>query len=233
MCVRAGYFGRRVRSEWFHRSIHGAEFFGGRSIIVDRFHRRHPTRHDNLLRRHRLVVRADGRDPAPQEILGQRLSRQLGLPAGADRRQPLCDHRRRRSPGSGRDLRVVPRRYADRSRSRPDLRADRPGLRRPGQRLPLRAHRLERRQRRRPAGGREGQPAVGIAAAAGGDGGARHRQAADRRYGVGRGHRQAGFAAGFHHQQGVQSAPSNCRARSGRSGAAIRTTRSRWTCRMA
>ena len=139
---------------------------GGRADDFDTstsvLRRIHTPRHDDLLRRHRIVVRADGRDPAPQEILGQRLSRQLGLPAGADRRQSLCDHRRRRCPGSGRDLRVVPRRYADRSRPRPDLRADRPGLRRPGQRLPLRAHRLERRQRRRPADGGEVQPDVGM-----------------------------------------------------------------------
>ena len=120
-------------------TIHGVEFFGGRSIIVDRSPPLNTSGHDDLLWRHRTVVRADGRGPAQQEILGQRLSCQLGLPAGADRRQSLCGYRRRRFPGSGRDLRVVPRRYADRSRFRTTAprSSGRPiRVRRPGQRLP-------------------------------------------------------------------------------------------------
>jgi len=104
---------QRSRPGWF--DDHCAD--NHNSIFLDRH--RHPTRHDDLLRRYGLMVRADGGNPAAREVLRQRLSRELGLSPGADRRQPLRDHRRRRDPRSDRDLRVVSRRYAHRPREAP------------------------------------------------------------------------------------------------------------------
>jgi hypothetical protein len=57
--------GERERAVRVFRDIHGAEYNRHpNTVLVDRHDRRHETGDDDLLRRHWIVVCADGRGPA-------------------------------------------------------------------------------------------------------------------------------------------------------------------------
>ena len=130
-------------------------------------------RHDGV------VVRAERRCAAGPEVVVQPLSGELRLRPGVHGRVGLAGDLRGGVAGPVRDFRVVDDREPDRPGRAADLSAGGGGRGRGGGRLPVCDGGVDGQQHRRPAGGREGEPAVGMAAAAGGGGGAGGDQAAD------------------------------------------------------
>ena len=205
MCVRAGHFGQRVRSEWSPLHIHGTESLG-----APLNHRRPTTTGDTRPATTTFFGDTGLWFVPTAEVLPHGRYSVSGYRANWDYMQGLTDVSHFAITGAG----GIRERVEIFGSFLVDTRIDRDRSPIFGPTDPVWAAwstttrssgtGVDRRQRRRPLRRREVQSDVRMAAAAGGDRGARDGEAADRRYGRRAPARARRIRAGFHRQQGVQ-----------------------------